>query len=164
MIELIRQTIVQQYEAALWMLNECIEKCPEGHWDSLIARYPFWEVAYHTLCFNDLYLSPSETVYQPRPEFHPQGWDEFNAEHPSRRFERSELLKYLQVNREKLRTAVAAETEQSLAGPSGFKRQNFPRVELFLYNLRHIQHHTGQLTASLRRVNVEIAWGFSGWK
>ena len=55
-----------------------------------------------------------------------------------------------------------AETEGSLGGPSGFARRAFSRLEMHLYNLRHIQHHTGQLSAFLRRAGVDTRWVGAG--
>ncbi len=71
-----------QFEASLCMLNESVQKCPEEHWDGKIAKYAFWQVAYDTLCFVDLYLSPNDESFQLR-DFHPQGWSEFKEEFPA---------------------------------------------------------------------------------
>jgi len=158
-----------QLEASLAMLDECLRKCPADHWDTKIANYTFWQVAYHTLCFVDVYLAPDDASWKPRQDpgapgggLHPKGRAELDEEYPSRRFDRSELLGYAAICRELIRTAIAAETEASLAGPSGFPRLKFSRAELHLYNMRHIQHHTGQLGASLRRIGVDTRWVKTG--
>lgn len=65
---------------------------------------------------------------------------------------------------------VNAETPDSLAAPSGFSWRPFSRGELHLYNLRHIQHHTGALSAYLRRVDASLkdrktlSWVRMGWR
>ena len=77
MSALLTQAIAGQFEAAFAMFNRCLEACPDEHWDALIAKYPFWQTAYHTLCFVDLYLSSGEKTWQPRTGpggFHPRGW------------------------------------------------------------------------------------------
>ncbi len=167
----VKPIIASQLLASLAMMNDCVQKCPADLWNNsekVIAKYPFWLVAYHTLCFVDLYLSPGEAVYQPRPDLHPRGWQEFDDEYPSRTFTQPELLAYIQICREKIATVLGdgpdSETETSLLGPSGFSRLAFTRIELHLYNLRHLQHHTGQLTAFLRRFSVETSWVKAGWK
>ncbi|MCA9288472.1 MAG: DinB family protein [Phycisphaerales bacterium] len=157
--------ITSQFEAALAMLEGCIDKCPDDRWDAqppeAVAKYPFWQVAYHTLCFVDCYLSHGLDAFEYRTGpggLHPAGEKELSDEYPSRRFERDELTRYIAICREKLREAMAAETTESLAAPSGFSWLPFSRLELHLYNLRHLAHHTGQLTAYLRRFGVETKW------
>jgi hypothetical protein len=162
MLDLYKKITVSQTDAALAMLNQCIERCPDQHWDGLIAKYPFWMVAYHTLCFTDLYLSPGDATFQPRKDLHPAGMAEFDDEYPSCKFSKQELLGYVEICRRKLSDALAQATSESLAGPTGFARRKFTRAELHLYNLRHIMHHTGQLSAFLRRVGVDTDWASVG--
>ena len=148
------------------MLNDCIGKCPPALWDTPVAKYPFWQVAYHALCFVDLYLSPGEDAFTPRDDYHPAGWREFDAEYPSRRFERDEILAYLALCRQKAGDALAVETPATLEAPSRFPGRPATRGELHLYNLRHLQHHVGQLGACLRREDESIdpRWVGSGWR
>lgn len=166
MTEHLKLILTAQLEAALAMLDECVRACPDRHWEGLIAKYPSWQVAYHTLCFVDLYLSPDDASWRARlgeRGLHPRGRRELDDEHPSRRFDQAELIEYIGICRRKLHEAMGAETAESLAGASGFPRLAFSRAELHLYNLRHIQHHTGQLGAFLRKVGVGTAWVKSGW-
>jgi hypothetical protein len=165
MIEQVKSVLARQFDAALCMINNCLVKCPTEHWDGKVAKYPFWQVAYHTLCFVDLYLTTSKDAFAFR-SVHPQGWKEFDDEHPSRRFSREEIAGYLVICRQKAAAAIAGETEQSLAGPSGFDWLRFSRLELHIYNIRHIQHHAGQLGAYLRRIEptIDPHWVGSGWR
>lgn len=163
MIEPVKAALTAQFEAALWMLKDCLAKCPDEHWDGKIAHYPFWNVAYHVLCFADLYLSPREQEWKPRA-IHPTGMKELSEEFPSRRFERAELLEYVDFCRAKALEQFRGETAESLAGGSGFDWYKVNRLEMHLINLRHIQHHTGQLSAFLRRLTIDAKWCGSGWK
>jgi uncharacterized damage-inducible protein DinB len=165
MLEQFKSIVSTQFEAALCMLDDCLRKCPEGAWDAPVAKYPFWEVAYHALIFVDLYLDRSKETFAFR-DIHPGGWGEWMDEHPSRRFERQELLDYIQVCRRKAYDVMAGETEASLAEQTGFDWLKFSRAELHLYNLRHLQHHTGQLGACLRKLGagVDPRWIGRGWK
>ena len=165
MLDHLKQILTAQFEASLCMLNDCIRKCPREHWDGRVAKYPFWHVAYHTLCFTDLYLSPTQAAFQFR-DIHPNSWGAFNDEHPSRRFTKPELADYVACCRQKAIETLASETAESLQGPSGSPRHSFSRAELHLYNLRHLQHHTGQLGAYLRRMKdtIDPNWIGSGWK
>ena len=166
MLDLVKQTLKNQFEAALCMFSDCVAKCPDAQWDAKVAKYPFWQVAYHTLCFVDLYLSPDEATFPFRADLHPAGTREYDDEYPSRRFARGEIERYIAICRNKARGMIGAETEASLAGPSGFPGRPKTRLELHLYNLRHLMHHTGQLGAFLRRVDpaIDPRWIGSGWK
>lgn len=168
------QALLPQFEAALAMFRDAVAKCPAALWEEPVARYPFWMVAYHTLCFVDCYLSPSDDRFEFRTTarnglapLHPLGRAELENEYPSRTFTQPELLEYISICREKLRSSLAAETAETLAGPSGFPRLKFSRAELHLYNLRHLMHHTGQLHAALRRVSggeIDPRWIGTGWR
>ncbi len=179
----IRSVLASQLEAALCMLGECIAKCPDEHWDAPIAKYPFWHVAYHTLCFVDCYLSADNAAFarlikdraaraargEPGAiDLHPAGMAELEEEYPSRRFTRGEMLAYIAICREKVAEVLGdgarAETVETLAGPSGFAHLPFRRAELHVYNARHAQHHAGQLGAFLRRAAVETRWVKAGWR
>jgi uncharacterized damage-inducible protein DinB len=151
------------------MMKESIEACPPDHWDGIIGKYPFWQVVYHTLCFVDLYLTSNEKDFVPRP-IHPNGWAEYDDEYPSRRFEQQEMLDYVAICKAKAADSIASETAETLQGPAGFERRNFSRGELYIYNFRHLQHHTGQVSAYLRRTGPEmqdlkvLRWAGSGWR
>ncbi|MCK6475348.1 MAG: DinB family protein [Phycisphaerales bacterium] len=168
------QILRSQFEAALAMLNECIVKCPAEHWSDehdascRVAKYPVWMVVYHTLCFVDCYLSPSNETWEPTPRFHPKGRQELEDEYPSRAFSREEMLDYMTYCRAKIARVLGdgpdAETNDSLGEPSGFSWLPFTRAELHIYSTRHVAHHAGQVAAYLRRSGVELAWVKAGWK
>ena len=168
----IRLAIGKQLGASLVMLEECLEKCPEQSWDERVAKYPFWQVAYHTLCFVDCYLATSETAFkklledriearlrgEDGPDFHPTGFAELENEYPSRRFSEAELLAYLKYCRTLLQQVLFDGNDSPLDGPSGFSWLPINRLEVHAYNARHVQHHAGQLSAVLRRAGVDTAW------
>lgn len=168
MTDYLRHVLTGQFEAALCMLNECIERCPPEHWEGRVANLSFRQIAYHTLFFTDLYLSPSEAAFELR-ELHLSGGDE-REPLASPGLPQDETLKYLAICREKMLAVIAAESPESLQGPSGFTYRQFSRGELYLYNIRHVQHHTGQLSAYLRRVDEPsrdrhaLPWIGTGWR
>lgn len=163
MIEYFRQTVSAQFEAALWMLNECVQHCPSEHWHQKIANMEFGYVPYHTLCYVDLYLSPDLASFELR-EFHNKQDENRFKPKPDYPVTPSLVTDYLQICLEKMRKTIAAETEASLKLKADFDwLEEFTRGELHLYNIRHIQHHTGALSASLRRLNINLKWGHTGW-
>ena len=70
---------------------------------------------------------------------------------PDRVYSKAELLAYLAHGREKCRVMLSALTEEKAALPCRFERRDMTVLELHLYNLRHVQHHTGQLNLILRQ-------------
>jgi len=168
MIDLLRQSLTAQFQAALSMVNQCVTLCPAEHWEGKIATATFRWNAYHTLFFTDYYLTPGgHSAFELR-DLHARGGDEREPVMcPG--LSRDDTLAYVSICRQKAIEVLTAETPQSLSSASGFSWLAFSRLELHLYNLRHIQHHTGQLSAYLRRVVPTLAqgkgvrWARSGW-
>src|SRR5262245_52814735 len=60
----LRAMLKSQYHAALGMLRETIERCPDDLWLSAAHTNAFWQVAYHTLFFTHLYLLEDESSFK----------------------------------------------------------------------------------------------------
>jgi hypothetical protein len=169
MIEYARTILTGQFEAALCMMDHCIRACPPDHWEGKIANGSFRWVAYHTLFWLDLYLSPGDEDAFVLRDLHQRGGDEREPV-PSPGLSKDETLAYVPICRRKIHESLAAETAESLQGPCGFACRKITRGELHLYNLRHVQHHTGQLSAYLRRVvpalndRDSLPWITTGWE
>ena len=143
--------IWRQFGAAIDMLENAINACPETVWDKV------WYVAYHTLFFLDFYLSESPQGFAP-----PQPFDLGELQPdvlPSRMFTKEELLAYLAHGRDKCRTTVLAMTDDRAKRQCVFPWLEIAGAELLLYNLRHVQHHTAQLNLLLRQ-NTDSAPGW----
>jgi DinB superfamily len=168
MIVYFKQILTAQYEASLAMLNQCIAACPPEHWEGKIANGTFRWVAYHALFFTDLYLSRNEHAFDLR-DLHRQGGDEREPV-AAPGLSKDDTLAYVPLCRQKIYESLAIETEASLAGPSGFSWYKITRGEMHFVNIRHIQHHAGQLSAYLRRVDEKfkdrktLRWIGSGWR
>jgi uncharacterized damage-inducible protein DinB len=166
MVEYLKTVLTNQFEAALCMLDQCVKVCKPEHWEGKIANGTFRQVAYHTLFFVDLYLSKNADAFELR-ELHHRGGDERNPT-LSAGLSQEETLEYIKICRNKAIDSLAAETRESLEGHSGFRQ--FSRGELHVYNIRHIQHHSGQLSAYLRRVDLtlsdhkSLSWVGTGWR
>jgi DinB superfamily len=167
MIETVKQMIVGQFEAALAMLSHCAAACPVEHWEGRIANNTFRQVAYHALFFADYYLSPNEGAFQLR-ELHRQGGDEREPV-VSLGLSKDKAIQYAAICRQKVMDIVSSETPETLIGPSGFPFRRISRLELHVYNIRHLQHHAGQLSAYLRRADPslgdrDLPWIGTGWR
>jgi hypothetical protein len=159
----IHEVLGRQYRASLEMLLQAITKCPEALW--LAPGYPnkFWHIAYHALFYTHLYLQASEAEFRPwakhRPNYQYLGavprppYDRPKIDVP---YSKAEILEYHQVCRGEIEDRVRALDFDS---PSGFPWLRFSRMELHVYNLRHLQHHAGQLIDRLRTAeNIGVDW------
>jgi hypothetical protein len=154
------QTILKsQYHASLAMLREAIQACPPGLWASDQYVNPFWRVAYHALFYTHLYLQPSHTAFVPwehhRPEVNRLGANPDGASPAP--YALVEIAAYCQICEDMVDAAVDA---LDLAAPeSGFPWYRMSKLEHQLVNLRHLQHHVGQLTDRLRQAaNRGVRW------
>jgi hypothetical protein len=162
----IQPILSAQYGAALAMLRAAVTSADPATWRAFVGQFPFWHVAYHTLYTTDMYLSRDEGAFTPQP-FHREHYDRLGpvawappskvvADQP---YAQDLMAAYVDTCAAKARLEVEAETEATLAGPSGFHWLRFTRLEAHVYNLRHVQHHTGQLAAALRRQGLAgVEW------
>jgi len=167
MPELLNRILKGQYEAALCMMKQCLAACPAEHWEDKIANGSFRWVAYHTLFFTDLYLTRNEKEFVLR-DLHERGGDE-RGPNLTPGLGKEDALAYVAICHQKVLDAIPKETDEILQGESGFSWRKFTRAEMHIYNIRHIQHHTGQLSAFLRRIGVvteqrALPWIGTGWR
>ncbi len=147
----LKNCLWQQQGAAIEMLEKAIGACPDELWSGGLREREFWYIAYHTLFFLDLYASPSIAGFAPPAPF---DLDELEPDDrmPERPYTKSELQSYLEYCRAKCRAMIEALTEESAHRRCGIEWHDISQVELVLYSLRHVQHHTGQLYLMLRQM------------
>ncbi|MEI8135636.1 MAG: DinB family protein [bacterium] len=168
MTDLLKHLLISQFEASLAMYKQRIEVCPADHWDGKIANDTFLQTAYHALFYLDLYLSPDESAFA-LSDLNIKGGDD-RQQGIQAGLGKEDLLLYVEHCLEKIRTVVDSETAESLQGPSGISWRKTSRAELHVYNIRHFQHHIGQLSTFLRRISNEnnlslkMIWVGEGWK
>jgi len=152
----LKEAIKSQYHAALMMLQQAIEKCPDSMWVDTDYVNPFWRVAYHTLIYTHFYLSPTEADFTPW-ENHKDGMQLLGDEAPEADpYRKAELLAYLDHCLAQVESQVEA---MDLEGESGFHWLPFDKLELQLYNIRHVQQHTGELCERLgAHGEIEVRW------
>ena len=170
MLDEFKQLIARQYEAAFCTLRACVVRCPQENWNAPVARYPFSQVVVHTLIFADLYLSRDEEemraqlYHQENSQFFGE-YEQLQDREPTEVYERAAVQSYLDFCRDKSQNVALAETNESLLKPCGFPGKDFSRAELHVCNIRHIQHHSAQLTLRLRLDSkVDAPWVSSGWR
>ncbi|MBL8977604.1 MAG: DinB family protein [Gemmatimonadetes bacterium] len=156
----IKSALKNQYRASLTMLYEVIDGCPPELWADAAHRNPYWRVAYHTLYYAHLYLMQSETEFVPW-EHHRPGANRLGAppdpSNPVTPYSVEELRGYCRYC---IGIVDVAVDRLDLSSPeSGYSWYQMPKLEHQLVNLRHVEHHTGQLAERLRRTaDRGLAW------
>ncbi len=149
-VEVYKKLALSQLLAALETLQQTIERTSdeawyEDHTDDQVNR-----VVFHTLYYTDLYLCSAPEEFR-NQEYHAshrevfRDYEEGENRPPQHQYSREQLRDYYDFCVRKVRRVIGAETDDSLAGPSGFSWRECSRAEVHLYNARHIQHHAAQL-------------------
>ena len=151
--ELIRDIFNSQYQASLNMFKLTIRSCTDEAWDSPVFTNRFWHIAYHALFYERLYLFEGVSKHIPWVRHHE------NAENLScvvNVYLQEDILDFVDICRE--HTIVQLKS-MNLDDQPGFPWLPFSPIERLAYNLRHFQHHLGQLTDRIRQSSGEgVAW------
>jgi len=144
-----KQVIQSQYLAALAMLKQAIEKCPQNVWYDQNQKFKVWSKAYHTVFFVHFYLQDAEKDFIP--------WEKHHDPDGDIPFTQDEVLEYLTFARKQVIERVPV---TDLEAESGFHWYPVNKLELQFINIRHIQQHTGELYECLGiRENIEdLRW------
>jgi hypothetical protein len=149
MISVLKESLWKQFGASIDMLENALVLCPESIWDT---GAKFWYIAFDVLFYLDYYLTLQPENFSLPAPFAFAGPDP-NDGPPERVYTKNELLTYLQASRTKCRNLIETMTDE-IAGSEWTnvsKTMHFSVIEIVLYNMRHVQHHTGQLNLLLRQ-------------
>lgn len=163
----LKDVIGSQYRASLAMLREAIVECPDAMWHDAATKNRFWHIAYHVLFYTHLYLQPSESDFVPwekhREQYQfmgPLPWPPHEEPEIGAPYCKEDILEYLDLCERQLSQTVAA---LDLEAESGFDWLPFGKLELQFYNIRHLQHHVGELCERLgTQASVDVAWVGAG--
>lgn len=165
MIQTVKESLWKQFGASIDMLKNAIELWPET---SLENDKRFFFTTYHCLVFLDYYLTmPPPKFSSPLPFTLSEPGvvveGALDDVIPDRQYTKQELLAYLETSREKCQQLIGSLTEERLAErwiedlESG--AMDYALLEIILYNMRHVQHHTAQLNLLLRQqINNAPRW------
>ena len=143
-----KQVIQSQYLAALAMLRQAIEKCPEDVWYDPNEKFRVWSKAYHTVLYVHLYLQNAEKDFVE--------WEKHHDPDGDVPFSKEEVLEYLAFTEKQVAERVPV---TDLDADSGFHWYPVNKLELQFINIRHIQQHTGELYETLGiREGAELRW------
>jgi hypothetical protein len=153
-----KTSLFKQFGAAIDMLENALNKCPDELWEKImweddtmpVGSSAFWNIAYHTLFWFDLYLSGTVDGFAPPAPF---TLDELEVGKVTRVFTRTELQNYLAHDRKKCLETISALTDEEAQKVCRFGWGELPFVELLLDNMRHVQEHAAQLNMFLGQNN-----------
>jgi hypothetical protein len=148
-----KDSIKSQYYASLQMLRQAVTKCPDALWDDRSYKNVFWHVVYHSLFYTHLYLAPTRESFKPWSKSRP-GYNEFKeGQEP---YSKADILVYFEVVEQQVEEQIGALDPDA---PSGFHWLPFNKLELQIYNIRHLQQHAGELYERLGVSNgIEVDW------
>jgi len=157
-LPLLRAALKSQYHAALAMLHEAVARYPEERWVADGQQNAPWQLAYHALFFTHLYLQTEVAAFRPWTGHRSQVQHEDGIAGPADPdsdlplipdpYTKDQVLAYLAFCDGLVEEAVDA--LDLLSPQSGFHWYPIGKLEHQLVNLRHVQHHTGQLVDRLR--------------
>jgi len=143
-----RESLWQQFGAAIDMLENALLACPDELWSDRSQQTEFWYTVYHTLFWLDLYLSGSVEGFTPPTPFTLDELDPAGLL-PERVYTKDELQNYLEHDRQKCRTTLEGLTDEQADRRCRFSWGEVSFLELLLYNMRHVQEHASQLNLIL---------------
>lgn len=146
----LKEMLWQQFGASIEMLENSMRSCPEELWQERSLEPEFWYLVFHTLFFLDFYLSDSPEQFKPPAPFTLDELDPRGVM-PERVYTKEELQNYLEHGRLKCRALIQSLTEEKALASRTFYSFTGTLLELLLYNMRHVQHHTAQLNLILRQ-------------
>jgi hypothetical protein len=155
----VQAALKNQYHAALKMLKQTVDQCPDSLWAIQGESPAFWRVAYHTLFFTHLYLQPGVDAFRPWKHAHDkcQDLDPVPQSTIGEPYTRVQILEYWQVCDAMVDAAVDGLDLE--ASECGFPWYQLPKLDHQINNIRHIQHHAALLSGRLRAaVGADIRW------
>jgi hypothetical protein len=164
----IQESLWRQFGASIDMLINVISTCPDEY---LATNKRFYYLAYHSVVFLDYYLSIPPTDFSPILPFTIKDEDQRPPESiddvvPDKIYSKQELIAYLKNSRSKCKELIEGLTDDeklNIRFTEGDQEgdMDYPILEILLYNLRHTQHHTGQLNLLMRQdLNKHMEWVF----
>jgi hypothetical protein len=159
-----KEALRSQYLATLEMLKQAIEKCPTALWNDPDEKNRFWHIAYHALFYTHLYLQVSEKEFKPwaehREEYQfmgPLPWPPRELPKIGKPYTKDEVLSYLNICQAEVKTKIDLLDLDSET--SGFSWHTMSKFEFQIYNIRHLQQHTGELMERLgAREHIDVDW------
>ena len=149
--------IQRQFEPCWRMLEETINNWPEDLWETTDPEEPpAWQVALHILMGMEYWMQPEAGKYK-APKFDKE--INPNLGEPSvESLSREEMNAYFRKVQTTVDAFFSKLSDQALKEPASAYDQ-WTNLDVIIENIRHAQHHLGQLNARLRRIgHLPVEW------
>ncbi|MBL0136107.1 MAG: DinB family protein [Chitinophagaceae bacterium] len=164
----IQEGLWRQFGASIDMLQNAISFCPESYFTT---NKRFYYLAYHCVLFLDYYLSIPPKDFSPILPFTIKDKEQRPLESigdivPDKIYSKEELIDYINKSRLKCKALIESLTDNeklNIRFTEGNQEgdMDYPILEILLYNLRHTQHHIGQLNLIMRQdLHKHMEWAF----
>ena len=141
----LKQLLWYQFGAAIAMLENAINACPDHLWNT---ETQFWYRSYHTLFYLDYYSSTNPSSFAPPAPFTLSEFDS-GGKLPERVYSKAELIDYLQFGKQKCYELIHGLTTELAELRFINVAKDYSMLEIIIYNMRHVQHHAAQLNLLL---------------
>ena len=158
-------SIWRQFGAAIDMLDNALQACPDELWQEPLFHErsappefaEFWYVGFHAIFWLDFYISDSAEAFAPPAPF---TLSEFEAGLlPERVYTKAELHTYLEYTRNKCRAKLETLTNALVPQKCRPDWPDMSVAELLFYTMRHVQEHAAQLSLFLgQKVGSAPGW------
>jgi hypothetical protein len=162
----LRQALKEQYHAALVMLAQCVERCPDDLWTQGVHPRAYWQIAAHATYFAHNYLVQDEEAFIAAGT----GWppavkrvlgltgdktaldvEPYDLPEDATPFTRQEALEFIAF-------VDQLDLDAADTGFSWYRKRNMTKISHVLLSIRHIQGHVGQLSELLMLRGIDIDW------
>ena len=161
--------LASQLLAGLYMLKDCIDRCPATEWHERHNDHPFAQVVFHTLFDCDYHLCDDDAEFKEQI-FHRKNrenfgdYEELEDRIPQHLQERDFINRYYEHCRGKVASVIETKTSTDVIIPNADVRRNMTKLERYVNLIRHLQHHVAQLGLRLQfTTGKEMDWIARGY-
>ena len=149
---IIAEILERQYESCFATMREVMEGCPEEDWR--ISDHPRFipsRLTLHILETIEYYIGDSR-------EFKESQFGDSECLTPETLPSEKSLFGYFHAVRDKLYIKLHSLGDEEFLSPETLftdSEEGYMLLDLYIYTLRHTQHHVGQLVEELRRRGIK---------
>ncbi len=156
--EVLKITLKSQYSATFAMLRQAIELCPDDLWLDESHTNRTWWIAYHATYFTHMYAQVNDYTFKqlknhPKPDQFSGTitWPPRSKQDPKSPPTREDILLYIDYCESNISPWVDL-IDLTVPKCGFWWYKGMDKLEHQFNNLRHIQHHIGQLADRVRNV------------